>query len=561
MAATCTIQFVLEKKDSTTGKSTWAGDGTATISVEDVSVSTMSNIQTINDGDEPTIIPFGVKERTATLTGTMYNTSMNGPNYINKMDPIYVDSLGTIAARGIRVNDPTNIPELGTAVWKINKWDYEGDASKGSQWKFRLSLSYAWDPSINEIQLFADGVGNNTPESVRFFAKLKSGGSLVQIYNTRIDGTLHDLNRAKFETYNTTFSKGNHIQIMCETSSTPVFYGIVIDKRNNTSGNVVYDCTEIATLLYRKPCAKIKPGLFKPRIRIPNPFEKKYLKLQQFVSTILKFYNDGPLEGYSPGNGYCSSSAIFESEYLPGRTGSYIAPQILSGMTVGKALDNLLCEQCGLYIWYANDTGRMEYGFQRNSITMDLSKEYIMYSEQVASQGEDYEADGVILMDNSANQPTRWPVGIDNSGSFVQYKFNSDLTNEQLTSIAQRIYSDLKQNRDTFKVKFPPGTVRYKEGDSFTGLGDSTVTPNMPYRGGTDEDPTDRPGDSVWQIKEITITSDYTECLVGSSYYSVFDIYRTALQKYDGCPAPTETKDKETNTYALPARSESSTEE
>ena len=91
------------------------------------------------------------------------------------------------------------------------------------------------------------------------------------------------------------------------------------------------------------------------------------------------------------------------------------------------------------------------------------------------------------------------------------------------------------------------GTVRFRDGDVFTGLGDSTVTPMLEYRAGIDIDPTKDPSDSCWQIREMVITDTYTECTVGSTYFSIFDIYRTALKRYDGCPAPTETKDIETN--------------
>ena len=194
-------------------------------------------------------------------------------------------------------------------------------------------------------------------------------------------------------------------------------------------------------------------------------------------------------------------------------------------------------------------------------MTIDPTTDYIIYSEQIQSLAEEYQADGVILMDNSANNPTRYPAG-SNTGTYIQYQFSSDLTNEQLLSIARRIYNDIRlANRDTFKVKFPAGTVKFRDGDVFDGLGDSTVTPILPYRGGVDQDPTEDPSDSCWQIREMVITDTYTECTVGSTYFSIFDIYRTALKRYDGCPAPTETNDSETNFYALPARSSETTEE
>ena len=201
------------------------------------------------------------------------------------------------------------------------------------------------------------------------------------------------------------------------------------------------------------------------------------LTLQQIVGTILKFYRDNPIKDYDPGVGNDRTGKWGASPWLPGREkDAYLPPQILSGYTVGKALDNVLNEQCGLHTWFDNDTGHLEYGFYRNSITIDPSTEYIIYSEQVQSLAEEYQADGVILVDSSANNPTRYPPG-NNTGSYIQYQFSSDLTNEQLSSIARRIYNDIRlANRDTYKVKFPAGTVRFRDGDVFDGLGDSTVT-------------------------------------------------------------------------------------
>jgi hypothetical protein len=47
----------------------------------------------------------------------------------------------------------------------------------------------------------------------------------------------------------------------------------------------------------------------------------------------------------------------------------------------------------------------------------------------------------------------------------------------------------------------------------------------------------------VWQIKEMTITEQKTEVIVGSSFFSVFDIYQDALKRCDGVPATTENKE------------------
>jgi len=325
-------------------------------------------------------------------------------------------------------------------------------------------------------------VGTNVKDNVKFFVIKEGNSGRVYINNPKIETTLHDLNRARFTLPYKTYEKEDILKIYCDTDeSNAVFYGIVTNVSNSSNSAIQYECTEIGTLLYRKPCAKLGAGIFKPRIRIPNPYKGVQLTLQQIIGTILKFYQDSPIKGYNPGSGNDKTGKWGASPWLPGREDdAYLPPQILSGFTVGKALDNVLNEQCGLHTWFDNNTGHLEYGFYRNIVTIDPATDYIIYSEQIQSLAEEYQADSVILMDNSANNPTRYPVG-SNTGTYIQYQFSSDLTNEQLSSIAKRIYNDIRlANRDTFKVKFPAGTVKFRDGDVFSGLGDSTVTPSLP---------------------------------------------------------------------------------
>ena len=549
---------------SSDGKSTWSSFGiTPPVNIEDISVQTQALTNVVAYGETPHITPFGVKGkdgRVANITGTYKNRSMvfvrDGMEVISVQD---IKSSGYVVnGMAIRVSGE-GLPELGDALWTINNITWDRQATEGGMWRFKLQLGYVWDVTKNELKLYEDGVGTNVRDNVKFFT-VREGGHQARVYinNPKIETTLHDLNRARFTLPYKTYEKEDILKIYCDTDeSNAVFYGIVTNVSNSSNSAIQYECTEIGTLLYRKPCAKLGAGIFKPRIRIPNPYKGVQLTLQQIIGTILKFYQDSPIKGYNPGSGNDKTGKWGASPWLPGREDdAYLPPQILSGFTVGKALDNVLNEQCGLHTWFDNNTGHLEYGFYRNIVTIDPATDYIIYSEQIQSLAEEYQADGVILMDNSANNPTRYPAG-SNTGTYIQYQFSSDLTNEQLSSVARRIYNDIRlANRDTFKVKFPAGTVKFRDGDVFSGLGDSTVTPRLPYRGGVDQDPTEDPSDSCWQIREMVITDTYTECTVGSTYFSIFDIYRTALKRYDGCPAPTETKDTETNVYALPARDE-----
>ena len=546
---------------SSDGKSTWSSVGiTPPVNIEDISVQTQALTNVVAYGETPHITPFGVKGkdgRVANITGTYKYKSMifvrEGMEVISVQDT----KLSGYVVNGMAIRVfGEGLPELGDALWTINNITWDRQATEGGMWRFKLQLGYVWDVTKNELKLYENGVGTNVKDNVKFFVIKKGNSGRVYINNPKIETTLHDLNRARFTLPYKTYEKEDILKIYCDTDeSNAVFYGIVTNVSNSSNSAIQYECTEIGTLLYRKPCAKLGAGIFKPRIRIPNPYKGVQLTLQQIIGTILKFYQDSPIKGYNPGSGNDKTGKWGASPWLPGREDdAYLPPQILSGFTVGKALDNVLNEQCGLHTWFDNNTGHLEYGFYRNIVTIDPATDYIIYSEQIQSLAEEYQADGVILMDNSANNPTRYPAG-SNTGTYIQYQFSSDLTNEQLSSIAKRIYNDIRlANRDTFKVKFPAGTVKFRDGDVFSGLGDSTVTPILPYRGGVDQDPTEDPSDSCWQIREMVITDTYTECTVGSTYFSIFDIYRTALKRYDGCPAPTETNDSETNFYALPAR-------
>lgn len=550
----CIIQFMKEIKNSTTGKSKWISAGyTERVHIEDVGVSTVSLIETVNHGFDPTIMPFGVKERTATLTGSLYNIYGSGSNVNIYTNPVYESvtnsSISTLS-HGIKISSD-NVPELGSAIWRIDTFSWDRRAQQLGAWKFTMTLSYVWDPTVNEIKLYADDIGENIPQNAKFVVQeATSGSSAYEIFSTKIKTTLLDLNQASFESFIDILDKDDIIRIYSQADpDTPLFYGIVSGVKTSSSGTYQYDCIEIGSLLYRKPCAKLTGGLFKPRIRIPNPYEKKDLKLSQMVGTILGFYtNQGKILNYNPGYGV-DKGGVGSSTTLPGTT-TRLPSQILSSMTVGKALDNLLNQQCGLYTWFDNLTGYLEYGFFRNSVTIDPSTEYIVYTKQETTNTEDYNADCVILMDSSGQTPVRYPSGT-SEGQFVMYRFNSDLNDEQLSTIARRLFYDLNQNRDTFRVRFPPGVTKFRDGDVFTGLGDATSYPKMPYKGGTDPDPAEDPSNSVWMIKEMIITEEYTECIVGTSYFSIFDIYRKALTKMDGAPAPTDTKDIETNAVAI----------
>lgn len=544
------------------GKSSWNNlvHQTAELNIENVSVQTAAERLLIKEGKEPKIIPFGVKGdkgRVATLTCTFKGRSMNSGTsmgadpYLDVLQKSATGELG-YALRVVLVGTGLNpLPELGTGKWQIEQFSWDRQARQLGQWRFNIQLGYLWE-TPNELQLFDKDASWQFTDNVKFSAHVGIGGGSFSkdeiINNVKINTTVQQLNRATFTTLTQKYNKGDIIHIYCETEPTNAcFFGIVNDEpRKNSNLTFTYDCIEIGVLLDRVMCAKQGTGLFKPRTKIPNPYKGDYLKLKTMIAIIMKFYADKALLSYNPLYGEDrTTTKVGNDPYIPGKT-IYLPPQVLSGNTVYKALNRLVEDQCGMYTWFDNNNGKLEYGFLRNQVTIDPTKDVIRTSEEASGYTEDFVPDNVQVVDNVGN-PQCYP-NPSVSGSTIQYRYNSDLNDQMMSEMAERIYKDLHiDDRKTYKVKFPAGTVKFKDGDVFTGLGDSTISPAMPYKDNVDYDPLTDPSDAVWQIKEMTITNEYTEVLVGPSYFSVFDLYKSALQKVTEIPAPTESKEVETN--------------
>ena len=195
-----------------------------------------------------------------------------------------------------------------------------------------------------------------------------------------------------------------------------------------------------------------------------------------------------------------TTTKVGNDPYIPGKT-RYLHSQLLSGNTVYKALTRFVEEECGMYIWFDNNNGKLEYGFLRNQVTIDPTKDVILTTNESSGYSEDFVPDNVQVVDNVGN-PQCYP-NPPVSGSTIQYRYSSDLNDQMMGEMAERIYKDLHiDDRKTYKVKFPAGTVKFKDGDVFTGLGDSTISPAMEYKDNVDYDPLTDPSDAVWQIKD-----------------------------------------------------------
>lgn len=551
------FKFLKEMKDQSTGKSTWIPIATSpAINAEEVSVTTQAEKQIIADGTEPKIIPYGVKGeggRVAQFTGTFQGKSMD-PLVMDEYFDVLQDD-PKLLGYGITTtgyNADNILPELGISgrsKWRIDQFSWDRQARLMGQWRFNITLGYIWeDPT--ELRLYSSGIGTNQPTNVKF--RVTKGYTAsnydagTEVFGVKVETLVEDLNRAKFKTITQEYNKEDVIHIYCETDrSNAVFFGVITDIQKNSDGTVLYNCTEVGTLLQRIPCAKITPGLFKPKIKIPNPYKKgEYYKLNQMIGIIMKIYADAST-GFSPGYGIDKTNNWGSKEVIPG-TDQKLPPQLLSGMNILSALDNLVIKQCGMHTWFDNNNGKLEYGYLRNQITIDPTKEYIKNTVKETSQSTDFKAQYVILFDNEGYY-ARSTSGDVTGMTYAAFKIDTKHGDLQLRQMAEKIHHDIQLNNDMFSVTFPAGTVRFRDGDVFYGLGDATVDPQMDWRGDVDHNPLKDPGDTVWQIKKMTITDESTVCLVGASFYSVFDIYRNSLKQISEAPVMTEGKDETTN--------------
>lgn len=556
------FSFLKESKGSG-GVSEWSPFGRSPrVFVESISVETVAEVLEISDaGKDPKIIPFGVKGdggRVANITGTFENSM----DYVGSSDA-YLDVLQDtpdILGRGLRLYDTDSqaiLPELGTPSvnWRIDSFDWDREARRLGQWKFKMTLSYVWKPSLNEIKLYANGVGTNVAQNVKFSASVGLTGSGYNkdnvIYKPKISTTIHDLNRATFQMLEPKYNHDDLIHIYCETSpSKAVFFGVVDDISTSSNGTITYSCIEIGDILQRVPCAKMgSGGFFKPKIKILNPYEKdKYRTLSDIITLIVELYDYSKLKGYSPGNGVDKTKKWGGMSIIPGtgdtnETGIRISSQLLSGENILTALMNVIEKQCGLNIWFDNDNGKMEYGYVRDYVTLDVTKEYITSTQKTNTKSIKYDIGYVVIFD-SEGTAYKYPSSDTKGTAYAAYQIDTVHHQLQMQSIAARVHADLNVNRDTYNVYFPAGTVKFKDGDVFMGLGDQTSDPVMDWKGDPDTAPEKDQSDSVWQIKEMEITDTYTMCKVGASYYSIFDIYKSSLKPCSQVPPCVDTKDR-----------------
>ncbi|MCK9459954.1 MAG: hypothetical protein M0R80_09980 [Proteobacteria bacterium] len=571
-------------------RSEYGSDGSLIWStIYELPPASLSSIEIVTDsyeekteyGAEPDIVPMGINSCSATMSGQFMRKVASGnklnasypfpagnlsPVIVSSDDlfPLFVDISGNTHVFAIqRTATGTGGRDLGSGIWRIDKFVFDRDSNNAGIFRFNMVLGYVWTNPL-EQQIFYGNTGVNKKQTCKFQATITPSDNdqdelnAVEIFNTKITKSLYVKNTAKFD-YTVNIFKNSFVLIgkmgATSDSESKVFLGIVTDCENNRDGTFTVSCKEVCDLLYRGVCSQggLLGALF-PKVIIPNPdaYTATDLTIDQILNKILQYYKAKTgYERFVPGYiGNDRTHGLGGSIYLPGHDSDTESPikistQVMSCMSVGTAVTNFLYQQCGFNIWYNyNTNGTIEYGYIRDRITIDITKEVIEKSELISTNNEETVPDGVMVWD-SAGEYNGSYGDIDINKHVLVYVMTDSKFDGALNAIAERIFK-LYDGIDlsSYSVRFPAGTVRFKEGDYFDGLGDETVSDRiMEYREGTDVDPLEDPTDAVWQIKELTITEQSTTVTVGSSYVSVLDIYRGVLNKNkDGIPAPVENK-------------------
>lgn len=552
--------------------------------IESCDISTESYEEKVEYGPEPDIIPLGVNTCGAVINGSFeHSFPLDHPthplskeitdfeNTIKIFTEIEVGGRKvsqTYALRLLKKNEggQGGCRELEGGIWKIKSFNWDRKAKEMGKYRFNIELSYFWEFPAEQKLYDVDTATKKEQTclfSVDVYKTIHDQANLEgsEIFNTKIHKSLLLKNTATFD-HRTPIAKDSIIIIHKRTAvhenDRNIFFGVVSDcESNSRDGVYTVECKEIGDLLYRGVCSQGGPlGWLFPRVVINTPDDNKNdYTIARMVRELLETYYSSKEEFsmFEPGIGIDRTGGLGNSEFIPGRgdptdrsTWVKLATQVISSASVGTALTNFLYHQCGLYTWFNyHKHGAFEYGYLRDPILLDIRKEVIETTTLVSSNKDEY-ADGVMVW--SADGQWAGAAGDDPGPDkhILVYTYTDTKVDQALEAIAYRILKLTQtQKAEVFNVRFPAGTVRFKEGDYFKGLGDSTMSGNkkMEYRSGEEADPLDDPSDSAWQIKELTITETYTEVQVGTSYYSILDIYKTVLQRNrDGVPAPTERK-------------------
>jgi hypothetical protein len=547
-------------------------------------ISTEDASELIEFGVEPEIIPMGIGKCEASITGTFAKISHGdlvpashvipmtdlAPEIRNFYDSIRlfdnINNEDVQYAVQLSQNNNGGTTELGNGIWKIKKFTWDRKAQELGVYRFNMTLSYHWVNKL-EQEITKGNTGSTKDQYCNFViavydpTKPDDGWTEnVIVQRMKIHKSLQVKSTAEFDMY-VRVQNDLVIKIYKIGCKDVIFYGLTYKCEISSDGMFRVSCKEIMDLLFRNVVADPEGGFLSflnPRVVIPAVYNGDDKRICDLLKDMLSIYYKpkNGFEFWKPGTGVdrtkCDKNpdGLGASVYLPGRdpvslnseTGVKITTQVMSGMSIGTGITKFLYHQCGFYTWVNYETGFFEYGFLRDPITINISKEVIIKTTLMDSNQEDTSIDGVIVFEPNAEY-AGYDGEIGPDKHIAIYQLNNSQNDLSLEAIAHRILTYNKiANKNSYKVVFPAGTIRFKEGDYFKGLGDQTLprSESMEWREGNEANPLEDPSDSAWQIKEVTITNTETTVYVGTSYYSILDLYKTSLSRQrGGVPIPT----------------------
>jgi hypothetical protein len=354
-----------EQQNLANGENEWHVYGsTSNVNIIDLTITTTLEANEVASGTQPQIIPLGPKDRICKLVGSFDSDTITGGYVANGLDVIQEGD--NLLGLGVYIIGD-GIPEMSGGWWKIKEFTWNREAKKRGKYEFSMTLGYIWRDK-SESQLWKKGAAEDTPE-VRF--TITNGSNVVTLIEPKIFCSLLKMNEASFKlTTDLGLEKEHIVSIYCNTNPAhPMFVGVIKEIRNTSTGTAVYSLKETAIALHEIRCMNPKPGIFKPRQIIRNPYEGRNLTINEMANVILKQNFKGHSTIPFNPKGVNIKSTYASSQTLPGRKNVKIPNQILSGCSVATALDNFLVNQCGMHVWYDGYNSTIEAGYVRDNHT------------------------------------------------------------------------------------------------------------------------------------------------------------------------------------------------
>lgn len=338
------------------------------------------------------------------------------------------------------------------------------------------------------------------------------GGVFTLVSSVDIQLKLLDINYASFISP-TNLVLGTHVNIYY-TKSCAVFYGIVTQSNqlNRTiDGKTRYEIT------LSEPADKLKNTYMLATddagysgVYLQNTQKKK--TIAGYIANFLE-YTQSTFSGVTWTD---VSGVVGITDTLP--TGEKIPSMGFSACTVWSAMQRLLIDQFGYGIWFEYPSAisyHIKYGYNNNV----FDKWPIPLEVKVIENSSNYKVDGVVVYGDTNDLKS--PMGTTSIGSkIICYRYSGCQNQEELDSVATKIYADRSKNNSRYEINFPVTTdmLKVREGDLIHII-DNAI-------GMTDAE--------GYGIKDVRISGEKVTVGIGAAAVTIFDVLADRLSIIDG---------------------------